>query len=154
VSKLTTSQTIGPFFHEALKWGNHAGVGAVTLRIQVLDGAEKPIDDALVEAWTETQNDAQGLGVLRQPTDAEGRVAFKLAEPMNDAPLARICVFARGCLNHHFTAVFPRISGHPLFVATPVTRQATLVAALAGERVYDWTLRLQGEYETVFFDYE
>jgi protocatechuate 3,4-dioxygenase, alpha subunit len=154
MSNITTSQTIGPFFHEALKWGNHAGDGEIELRVLVLDGEKKPITDALIEAWWDGVNGFEGFGLLRQPSDQEGRFVFRLPKPNGNTPLAHVCIFARGCLNHHFTAVFANGMEHPLLSATPESRRQTLVAKSIDATTFEWTIRMQGEYETVFFEYQ
>jgi protocatechuate 3,4-dioxygenase, alpha subunit len=154
MSNITTSQTIGPFFHEALKWGNHAGTGEIELRGRILDGDGKPITDALIEAWTERTHGVEGFGLLRQPSGDDGGFVFHLSKPDAGQPLAHVCVFARGCLNHHFTAVFTSEADHPLLTATPPKRRGTLIATARGNNQFDWTIRMQGEGETVFFEYE
>ena len=62
-SKLTTSQTIGPFPHEGWQWAvdaTAAGSGAaLTISGAVLDGAGKPVDDAVLEAWSPTAADVR-----------------------------------------------------------------------------------------------
>jgi protocatechuate 3,4-dioxygenase, alpha subunit len=154
MSNVTTSQTIGPFFHEALKWGNAAGDGKVELQGRIVDGAGKPIDDALIEAWADNTGGIEGFDLLRQPTDHDGRFVFRLPIPSAGQPLAHVCVFARGCLNHHFTAVFTREEEHALLIATPPTRRASLIATAIGANRYEWTIRMQGDDETVFFEYQ
>ena len=52
----TPSQTIGPFFHEALRWpeGARLAPSATSPRVMlvghVLDGGKSPVADAMVEA--------------------------------------------------------------------------------------------------------
>jgi protocatechuate 3,4-dioxygenase, alpha subunit len=157
MSTITTSQTIGPFFHEALKWSNDAGVGEVELRGRILDGDGKPITDALIEAWVDVTSGAEaveGLGLLRQPSDTDGKFMFRLPKPQGSAPLAHICIFARGCLNHHFSAVFAHAVDHPLLNAVASERRNTLIATAVNGSIYEWTIHMQGDLETVFFDYE
>ena len=154
MSNITTSQTIGPFFHEALKWGNDVGAGEIELRGRVLDGSGNPITDALVEAWTQDLQRTEGFSLLRQPTDAEGHFVFRLSPAKPDAPLAHLCIFARGCLNHHFTAVFAKDSNHQLLAAVPQSRRHTLIATPLDAQRYEWTIHMQGDRETVFFEYE
>jgi protocatechuate 3,4-dioxygenase, alpha subunit len=149
----TSSQTIGPFFHNALGWSYSSGEGEIELVGRVLDGNEQPINDALLEIWCEGA-EKDGFGLLRQPTDAEGRFAFRLPKPKPNQPLVHVCVLARGCFNHHFTAVFIGVTDHPLLNATPMERRSTLIATTQSPNRYDWTLRLQGENETVFFEFE
>jgi protocatechuate 3,4-dioxygenase, alpha subunit len=154
MSNITTSQTIGPFFHEALEWGNHAGAGEIELRGCILDGDGKPITDALIEAWIDGANVVEGFGLLRQASNAEGKFTFRLPKPQGNAPLAHVCIFARGCLNHHFTAAFTSESDHPLIAATPSSRRKTLIADSVNTTTFVWAIRMQGKDETVFFDYQ
>lgn len=154
MSNITTSQTIGPFFHEALKWANHAGTGEIALHGQVLDGDGVPITDAMIEAWIDGVKPVNGIALWRQPTDNEGRFALHLPQPATDTPLAHICIFARGMLNHHFTAVFLYDANHTLLKATPSQRRSSLIAKRIDELRYEWTIRMQGDTETVFFEYE
>jgi protocatechuate 3,4-dioxygenase, alpha subunit len=154
MSNITTSQTIGPFFHEALNWGNHAGGGEIELRGCILDGDGNPITDALIEAWIDGANGLEGFGLLRQPSDTEGKFTLRLPKPQGNAPLAHVCIFARGCLNHHFTAVFISESDHPLIAVTPSSRRKTLIANSVNATAFEWTIRMQGNDETAFFEYE
>lgn len=172
-SRLTTSQTIGPFPHEGWRWAfAEAGIApsaapAVRIRGQVLDGDGAPVSDAMLEAWVPNAaaSPVPGLaGLHRVPTDDEGRFAFKLpapqAGPEAGEPLALVTVFARGVLKHQFTAVFladdPKIDTAPLLQQVPAIRRATLLARPDGDGGYRWDLRLQSAepaQETVFFDY-
>jgi protocatechuate 3,4-dioxygenase alpha subunit len=154
MQRVTSSQTIGPFFHNALAWGFASGDGAIELVGQVLDGNDSPINDAMLELWADGATGAAQLGLLRQPTDAEGRFRFQLPKAATNAPLAHVCVFARGCFNQHFTAVFTENSRHVLLDAAPEARRATLIATKESENRYRWNLRLQGAQETVFFEYK
>lgn len=154
MQRVTSSQTIGPFFHNALAWAFDAGEGTIELVGQVLDGNDAPVNDAMVELWADGAAGALGFGLLRQPTDADGQFRFQLPTPAKGAPLAHACVFARGCFNQHFTAVFTEDTPHVLLAAAPEARRATLIAAKESENRYRWNVRLQGSHETVFFEYE
>jgi protocatechuate 3,4-dioxygenase alpha subunit len=72
----TPSQTVGPFFANALSWPDGPYVvepgtaGAVWLRGQVLDGAGEPVPDALIETWQ-----ADPAGRFDHPDDPRGAVA-------------------------------------------------------------------------------
>ncbi len=151
---MTSSQTIGPFFHNALAWAFDPGAGTVELVGRVLDGNDQPVSDAMVELWADGATGRDGFGLLRQPTDEAGKFTFRLPTPSPGAPLAHVCVFARGCFNQHFTAVFPHTMSHRLLDAAPAARRSTLVAIKESETRYQWDLRLQGPSETVFFEYE
>lgn len=154
MQRATSSQTIGPFFHNALAWAFHAGEDAVELVGKVLDGNASPINDAMLELWFDGAQGRDGFGLLRQATDPDGGFRFKLPRPKLGAPLAHVCVFARGCFNQHFTAVFAAPSDHVLWTAAPETRRNTMLATSQSDTLYRWDLRLQGPHETVFFEYE
>lgn len=129
---LTPSQTIGPFFHDALAWPDGPFVvpagtpGAVWLRGRVLDGAGEPVNDALVETW---QADPQGRfdhpddprgavsgfrGFGRCPTDEDGRYAILTLKPgpvpgpqeRAQAPHIDVSVFSRGLLHRVVTRIY------------------------------------------------
>ena len=158
----TPSQTVGPFPHEGWRWAlAAAGEGAVVIEGRVLDGAGAPVDDALIEAW---QPGAVGGSVAARPgwhrvaTDAQGRFRLALAErPQPGQPAAHLVVFARGLLTHLFTAVFladdAALPDAPLLAQVPAARRATLVAEARAPGLYRWELHLQGDDETVCFDY-
>jgi protocatechuate 3,4-dioxygenase alpha subunit len=158
MSQVTTSQTIGPFPHEAWRWAfvPEAITGAVVIEGRVFDGAGVGIDDAHVEAWL-PQGDAvvDGLpGLQRVPTGADGVFRLAVPQPAAGAPAAYVVVFARGLTKHQFSAVFlPGAADGELLAQVPAERRATLIARADGER-YRWDIRLQGTGETVFFDFE
>jgi protocatechuate 3,4-dioxygenase, alpha subunit len=121
----TPSQTVGPFFAIGLfRPGQNELVsgGAVRVVGRVLDGAEEPVPDAVVELWQASEG-----GTLwgRCGTDSEGRFEFVTERPPDGH--AEVMVFARGLLRH----VVTRCS----FNADDTVR---------------FDIRLQGE--TVFFD--
>jgi protocatechuate 3,4-dioxygenase alpha subunit len=157
----TPSQTVGPFFEVAIpRAGEDHTVppgtpGAFWLRGRVLDGAGEPVPDALVEAW---QSGQKALG--RSATDPAGRYAIfaQRPDPGPDAPHLELFVFARGLLRHLLTRVY--LPGDPDALAVDPTlasisdpaRRATLIAAAADDG-YAFDIRLQGDRETVFFEY-
>jgi protocatechuate 3,4-dioxygenase alpha subunit len=131
----TSSQTIGPFFREALErpaWSDltRDGASGTAVRIEgvVRDGDGEPVPDALLELW---QADAEGRyahpedigpvpsdrlfrGFGRACTDAEGRFWFRTIVPGAvagangelQAPHANLTVFARGLLKRLVTRVY------------------------------------------------
>jgi protocatechuate 3,4-dioxygenase alpha subunit len=133
--KQTPSQTVGPFFHNALFFGGENILVTERTRGQrihiegrVLDGAGEPVLDAMVEIW---QADAQGIfnhpadprsskadksfrGFGRSETDATGKFWFKTIKPgpvpwddrQNQAPHVNIRVFSRGMLIHVTTRLY------------------------------------------------
>jgi protocatechuate 3,4-dioxygenase alpha subunit len=162
---ISPSQTIGPFSQEAWHWAGAITAAAprasdaVTIRGVVRDGAGVPVNDAQLEAWAPTaaaQESAHPLpGFRRIPTDDNGAFHFVLPRPAAGEPVAYITLFARGLVLHQFTAVFldEAIDVSPLLRQVPRERRATLVARPAGPSAYEWDIAMQGERETVFFDY-
>lgn len=170
---ISPSQTIGPFSHEGWRWAVGAsdacaaalaGTDTVALGGTVRDGAGTIVDDAMIECWAPASAAAEGAltlpGFRRTPTDLEGRYQFTLSRPAGlepGAPLAYITVFARGLVLHQFTAVFleddPGLARSELLLQVPEARRATLVARKTGAAAYEWDINMQGDHETVFFDY-
>ena len=164
-SNITTSQTIGPFPHEGWRWAFDPQTGtdpAVIIEGKVHNGSGQPVGDALIEAWLpQAQTPAvEGLpGLHRVATDDSG--SFRLALPQRAAdgePAAYVTLFCRGLLKHQFTALFlsddTSVPDSPLLAQVPAARRATLVAERTGPGRYRWDIRLQGDAETAFFDYE
>jgi protocatechuate 3,4-dioxygenase alpha subunit len=169
MSTITTSQTIGPFSHEAFQWAadmtaaTDAGAPAVLVRGIIYDGAGVPIDDAQLEAWLPDAAAAEAQqpmpGFRRVPSGADGSFSFHAPLPAASIgePLMYVTVFARGLVKHQFTAVFleddSALAESAILGQVPATRRATLVARKLGEREYQWDIWMQGDKETVFFDY-
>jgi protocatechuate 3,4-dioxygenase alpha subunit len=172
MSKITTSQTIGPFSHEAWQWavdlapgaGAGAGANAITIAGVIYDGQGAPINDAQIEAWIPfaagAESDQPMPGFRRVPSDDDGN--FSLCVPRAAAatagePLVYVCVFARGLVKHQFSAIFlddaAGLAESSLLNQVPAARRATLVARKVSDSEYRWDIRLQGDQETVFFDY-
>lgn len=156
----TTSQTIGPFFHEGLKWAfaqPAAANASIALTGRVFDGNGAPVTDAMIEAWqpNASSSEKNSLGICRVTTDSEGCFALSLAPVSVDAgaPLAYVCVFARGLLNHQFTAVFTSDAKSNLLEQVTAVRRSTLVARKLDDSRHEWDIHLQGVNETVFFEY-
>jgi protocatechuate 3,4-dioxygenase alpha subunit len=170
MSKITTSQTIGPFSHEAFQWAADfsaaapAGAPAVLIRGTIYDGDGAIIDDAQLEAWLPDAAGAEAdqpmPGFRRIPSGADGSFSFSAPAPAAASagePLMYVTVFARGLVKHQFTAVFLEDDGalaeSAILGQVPAARRATLVARKVSEREYRWDIRMQGDQETVFFDY-
>lgn len=139
---LTSSQTVGPFFHGALIREALAVLvdpetrgERITLRGRVTDGAGEAVPDAMVEIW---QADAGGRhptgadpladpafrGFGRTRTDRDGRYSFATVFPgaVSDdgelqAPHVLVLVFARGLLHHLVTRAY--FADHPLNESDP-----------------------------------
>ncbi len=131
----TGSQTIGPFFREALKrpaWSDltREGVEGEPIRIDgaVFDGDRAPVPDALIEIWQAgpdgryahpedigpVPSDRLFRGFGRACTDAEGRFWFRTVVPggvegadgVRQAPHLTVNVFARGLLRQLVTRIY------------------------------------------------
>jgi protocatechuate 3,4-dioxygenase alpha subunit len=171
MSKITTSQTIGPFSHEAWKWASdasmpgHVKTSAPTVLVSgvIYDGDGNPINDAQIEAWTPASagDETEQLipGFRRVPSGADGEFSMRVSQPQGGEgePLMYVTVFARGLVLHQFTAVFreddPGLAQSGILNQVPQQRRATLLARKTGDGQYHWDIRMQGEQETVFFDY-
>jgi protocatechuate 3,4-dioxygenase alpha subunit len=132
----TPSQTIGPFFHDALLGEDRSVLvpsdHPQTVRIEgaVYDGAGEPVPDAMVEIWQATQSgryndptDGQEdlpldpetfSGFGRSGTDAGGTFSFVTLKPgpvpgpdgSLQAPHVMVSVFARGLLRRLVTRIY------------------------------------------------
>jgi len=195
--KESASQTAGPYVHIGLT-PNFAEIGGVypedlgismvnektkgdriTIKARVIDGADSPLKDALIEIW---QADAAGLynspsemrgtadpnftGWGRKATDMvsgecvfetikPGRVPFRDGRPQ--APHITFWIVARGInIGLHTRMYFgdeeKANAEDPILLRLEHrNRVPTLVAPREGN-VYTFDIRLQGEKETIFFD--
>jgi protocatechuate 3,4-dioxygenase alpha subunit len=152
------------------------------IRVQgrVFDGDGAPVSDAMLEIWqADAQgrfSDPQDKrappnstfkGFGRCGTDANGDYAFDTIRPgpvpdpdgKPQAPHLLLAIFARGMLLHLYTRIYfdgeAANSADPVMALVPADRRATLIAQRepgAGNAVYRFDIRLQGDNETVFFD--
>ena len=141
----------------------------------IRDGAGELVKDAMVEIWQANANGQYGsnefLGWGRAATDFEtGQFAFETIKPgptpfhdgRQQAPHISFAIFARGINVHLQTRMyFPdeaaANAADPVLqlVALPELT-ATLIAAKEADGdvpIYRFEIRLQGEGETVFFDF-
>jgi protocatechuate 3,4-dioxygenase, alpha subunit len=131
----TPSQTIGPFFHDALLDEDRSELvppdhpEAVRIDGTVYDGEEEPVSDAMVEIWqangagryNDPKDDRQDLpldegfsGFGRSETDTSGKFSFVTVKPgpvpLPDggmqAPHIMVSVFARGLLKRVVTRTY------------------------------------------------
>jgi len=172
MSNITTSQTIGPFSHEAWQWAVDASAPAtlqsnaptITVSGVIYDGNGAPINDAQIEAWTPDGAAAESEqaipGFRRVPSGEAGQFALRVSLPdgaTRGEPVMYVTVFARGLVKHQFTAVFLEddsgLSESAILNQVPQARRATLLARKSGESDYRWDIWMQTEKETVFFDY-
>lgn len=160
--------------------GDGAAGEAIEIHGVVLDGNGQPVDDVLVEAW---QADANGeyvtdyraanafnsYGRSAPAAQANGEWCFHTVRPgavahPNGAPMAphiNLTVFARGInIGLHTRLYFDdeqrANQSCPLLGQVPSWRRDTLIARRepgAGPPCYRFVIRLQGDDETVFFDF-
>lgn len=161
------SQTVGPFFHEALRWKDGGRVTggngrAIVLTGRVLDGAGAPVADAMVETWQRATTaaaparDGKPHGFGRVETGKDGTFRIETTLPEGATPFLDVTLFARGLLRGLRTRVYlaPEAQARQdaaLGALARSPRLATLVAQPAGPDEFRWEVRLQGEGETVFF---
>jgi protocatechuate 3,4-dioxygenase alpha subunit len=153
----------------------------ITLSGRVADGDGKPVNDAVIEIWQANAlgkyahpEDAQDKpveagfrGFGRCLTDAKGGYRFTTIKPGRvpgpggapQAPHIVVTVFMRGLLKQLITRVyFPDEAANaedPVLKLVPADRRATLIArrSPSDKAVLEWNVILQGQDETVFFDY-
>jgi protocatechuate 3,4-dioxygenase, alpha subunit len=157
------------------------GVVGERVRIEgrVLDGDGKPVDDAAVELWQANSHgkyassaDAQDKplepgfrGYGRSLTDASGGFRFRTIKPGRvpgpggklQAPHLVVAIFMRGLLKQLVTRVYfpdePSNADDPVLSLVPAQRRSTLIARKTSGGALEWNAILQGDNETVFFDF-
>ncbi len=131
----TPSQTVGPFFHDALLDSDRSELispdhpEAIRIEGTVYDGAGEPVSDAMVEIWqangagryNDPKDDRRDLpldegfsGFGRSGTDAAGRFSFVTVKPgpvplpdgAMQAPHIMLSLFARGLLKRVVTGIY------------------------------------------------
>jgi len=155
------SQTIGPLYGFSLMWpGSEQAAdpgqpGTVRIRGRVFDGAGAVVayPELMLELWAGDQ-------FARTRTDPDGAfsaVLAKPAAPAGQAPHVNVTLFSRGLLKQAQTRLyFPdeaaANAADPVLTAVPADRRPTLIARQDGaDLVFD--IHLQGDQETVFFDF-
>jgi len=151
----------------------------VIIQGRLLDGDGVGVSDGLVEIWQSnaagkyahpddrqqkpTEEGFRGFG--RIPTDAKGRFRFSTVKPGRvpgaagklQAPHLSVTVFMRGLLKQLSTRIyFPGDAANaqdPVLKRVPAARRATLIARRKARGVLEWDIVLQGQDETVFFDF-
>ena len=165
----TPSQTVGPFFHDALRWRDGHRVSFaepgkdVVLVGRMFDGAGQPVGDALVETWQRSPTgqtpaacrSGNPYGFARIETAKDGTFRIETRMPGGPAPHLDVTILARGLLKALRTRVY--LAPEEAVRADPAMkplasspRLKTLVAREEGAE-YHWEVRLQGDGETVFF---
>ena len=151
----------------------------VTIRGRVLDGDGKPVDDAVIETWQANSHgkyahpedtrekllEPEFKGFGRVLSDGHGAFRFKTIKPGRvpgpgdtlQAPHLVVLVFMRGLLKHLVTRIYfpdePSNSEDAILALVPPERRSTLVARKVEDGLFEWNVVLQGDQETVFFDY-
>jgi protocatechuate 3,4-dioxygenase alpha subunit len=178
----TPGQTVGPFYGYALPYDKDRELlapgspGSIRLQGTVYDGAGHPIPDAILEIW---QPDAEGnivdrtgslvrdgytfTGFGRSAVGNSGVYTFTTVNPgptvPGAAPFISVVIFARGLMNRLFTRVYLPENGEalakdPLLSSLDPERRKTLIARRDADGGLTWDIRLQGDGETVFLDFE
>ena len=155
--------------------------GSIRLQGTVYDGAGHPIPDAILEIW---QPDSEGkvvhrtgslvrdgytfTGFGRSAVGNTGVYTFTTVNPGPTepvpgkpaaAPFISVAVFARGLMNRLFTRVYlpeneEALAADPLLSSLDAERRSTLIARRDADGGLTWDIRLQGEGETVFLDFQ
>ncbi|MDX3531256.1 protocatechuate 3,4-dioxygenase subunit alpha [Streptomyces sp. ID05-39B] len=108
------------------------------------------------------RNGVEFTGWGRVQTDAGGHWYARTLRPGargRSAPYLSVCVFARGLLVHLFTRIYlPQdTAAHardPLLAGLDPARRGTLIATDDAQGTYRFDIRLQGEGETVFLEFQ
>ena len=194
--KQTPSQTVGPYFAYGLaptQYGydfkslftpvlaqSHAEGEHIRITGRVLDGAGKPVNDALIEINQADANGQRissveeserkgftGFGRCGTGTLAGNYFSFDTVKPgalsPGQAPFIDVCVTMRGLLVHTFTRIYfsdeaAANAKDDVLSRVPAERRATLVAVREDTNagpVYRFDIYMQDSAagkETVFFD--
>jgi protocatechuate 3,4-dioxygenase, alpha subunit len=157
---------------------------AIRFHGTVFDGEGATVPDAIIEIWQADAHGAisheQGslepngytfTGFGRASVDLAGHFSFTTVKPgpttPGGAPYILVTVFARGLLHHLFTrAYFPAGNtadaaavkaahdADTVLNAVPNERRGSLISIADGPASYRFDIRLQGEGETVFLDFD
>ncbi|MFE2423569.1 protocatechuate 3,4-dioxygenase subunit alpha [Streptomyces hokutonensis] len=108
------------------------------------------------------RNGVEFTGWGRIQTDANGHWYARTLRPGPrglSAPYLSACVFARGLLVHLFTRIYlpgdeAALAADPLLSGLDAARRDTLIARDDGRGTYRFDIRLQGEGETVFLEFQ
>ncbi|HXX86610.1 MAG TPA: protocatechuate 3,4-dioxygenase subunit alpha [Casimicrobiaceae bacterium] len=151
----------------------------IAIQGRLLDGDGKGVNDSVVEVWQAnaygryaSPEDPQNKpvepgfrGFGRILSGADGGFRFTTVKPGRvpgpggalQAPHLVVTVFMRGILKHLLTRMYfpeePANAEDPVLKLVPADRRLTLVARRASAGVLEWNIVLQGQDETVFFDF-
>jgi protocatechuate 3,4-dioxygenase alpha subunit len=161
----TPSQTVGPMYGFALIGDDLSNVAeddsTVTIEGVLLDGRGEPISypDALVEVWRDGE-------FVRARTDSYGRWKVALSPPRPGqtgdgtslAPYLNVAVFARGLMKQALTRIYmpenaEENADDPILAMVGEERRDSLIAEPVDAHTRRFDIRLQGDGETVFFDF-
>jgi protocatechuate 3,4-dioxygenase alpha subunit len=178
----TPGQTVGPFFGYALPYEKDRELlapgspGSIRLQGTVYDGSGATVPDAILEIW---QPDSEGnvvdltgslvrdgysfTGFGRSSVGNTGIYTFTTVNPgateEGSAPFIAVAIFARGLTNRLFSRIYlpeneEALAKDPLLSSLDPERRKTLIARRDADGGLTWDIRLQGEGETVFLDFE
>ncbi|MGB8325322.1 MAG: protocatechuate 3,4-dioxygenase subunit alpha [Candidatus Acidiferrum sp.] len=153
----------------------------ITIEGRVFDGDGLPIPDAVVEIWQANSygryahpEDPQDkpldrgfLGYARIPTGENGGFAFKTIKPGSvcvpgekpQAPHLLVGLMMRGLLRRVVTRMYfpnePLNDTDEILQRVEAARRGTLLLVPDGTKpgVYRWDIHMQGDAETVFFEF-
>ena len=162
---LTPFQTVGPFLTLGLKSGIDAAAPedherAITITGRLLDGAGQGVPDGVLELWQPELGQMQ-----RALTDDAGTFIARTIKPQPSpaadgrvqAPHIDVRVLGRGILTEYLTRIYFAdellTAADPVLQLVPEERRSTLVATPIAAATYRLDVVLQGEHETVFFDF-
>ncbi|MGI5429919.1 protocatechuate 3,4-dioxygenase subunit alpha [Streptomyces sp. CA-179760] len=108
------------------------------------------------------RNGVEFTGWGRIQTDAGGHWTARTLRPGargRNAPYLSVCVFARGLLVHLYTRIYlpgddAALAADPLLSRLEDERRDTLIAVAEAHGTYRFDIRLQGEGETVFLEFQ
>jgi len=173
---LTPYQTVGPYYsigfehlYKKQLFREEDKSKHITVSGKILDGENNPVIDAVIEIW---QADEHGnyrpgnAGFARVSADLNGQYIFKTIKPgavtngksAKHAPHLNVLIFLRGALKGlktriYFEDEFTMNELDQVLRLVPNQRKHTLLAMSPQKQVYKIDFILQGENETVFFDY-
>jgi protocatechuate 3,4-dioxygenase alpha subunit len=156
----TASQTVGPFFSIGLAplYQNvstpPASEEKITIRGSVYDADHSPIPDAVLEFWGPNE-------FARVPTAEDGTFAVSVEKAFarnTNRQHFDVLIFMRGLLKPAYTRVYfgtpDAIANDSILKLVAQARIATLFAASNGTpNQFVWNIVMQGENETVFFEF-
>lgn len=166
----TPSQTIGPFFHDALLATDLSRLvppehpEAVRIEGAVYDGAGESVTDAMVEVQDPNPTD-DSTGFGRSGTTNGGEFSFVTLKPdpvagpngETQAPHLLVSIFARGLLKRLVTRIyFPdeeaANAADPVLDSIADARLRETLVARAVEGGFHFDIHLQGKRQTAFFE--